>query len=52
MCIFIFKLKEALRTKKNKSINLKLRADSYRFKLAYDMAYEVAALFTHWAPTW
>jgi hypothetical protein len=45
-------MKEALRTKKNKCINLKFLADSYRCKLVDDMAYEVAALFTHWAPTW
>ena len=46
--MFIFKLKEALRTK-NKSINLRFIADSYRCKFADDVAYEVAALFTHWA---
>ncbi len=40
-------MKKALRTKQNKSINLKFLADSYRCKLVDDMAYEVAALFTH-----
>ena len=46
-------MKEALRTKNDqKNINLKFIADSYRCKLVDDMAYEVAALFTHWAPIW
>jgi hypothetical protein len=47
---FIFKIKEAMRTKKK--LNLKFFADTYRCKLSDEQAYEVAALFTHWAPAW
>jgi len=50
--IFIFKLKEAQRTKKNKTLNIKFLAQNFRCKLSDEMAYEVAALFTHWAPEW
>ena len=49
--VFIFKIKEALRTKKSKKLNLKFFADTYRCKLSDDLAFEVAALFTHWAPS-
>ena len=48
--VFIFKIKEAARTKKSKNLNLKFFADTYRCKLSDDSAFEVAALFTHWAP--
>ena len=50
--VFIYKIKEALRTKKTKNLNLKFFADSYRCKLSDDLAFEVAALFTHWGPAW
>ena len=50
--IFLFKLKEAKRTKRNKTLNLKFLAQNFRCQLSDDMAYEVAALFTHWAPQW
>ena len=50
--VFIFKLKEASRTKKAKNINLRFLADNFRCRLSDDLAFEVAALFTHWAPTW
>ena len=50
--VLIYKIKEALRTKRTKNLNLKFFADTYRCKLSDDLAFEVAALFTHWAPTW
>ena len=50
--LFIYKLKEARRTKKNKTLNIKFLAQNFRCQLSDDMAFEVAALFTHWAPQW
>ena len=49
---FLFKLKESQRTKKNNTLNIKFLAQNFRCKLSDEMAYEVAALFTHWAPEW
>ena len=50
--IFLFKIKEARRTKKNNRLNIKVLAHNYRCSLSDDMAHEVAALFTHWAAQW
>ena len=50
--VFMFKIKEALRTKRSKNLNLMFFADNYRCKLPDELASEVVALFTHWAPTW
>ena len=50
--IFLFKIKEAVRTKKSKTLNLKFQAHDLRCKLSDELAFEVSALFTHWAPTW
>ena len=33
-------------------MNLKFGAHEFRCKLSDDLAFEVAALFTHWAPSW
>ena len=47
---FVHALKEAARLKKK--ANLRWNSDAFRCKLSHHDAYEVAALFTHWAPSW
>ena len=47
---FVHGLKEAARLKRK--VNLRFNADAFRCKLSHVDAYEVAALFTHWSPSW
>ncbi len=48
--VFIYHIKDASRLKKK--VNLRFGAEKYRCNLSDDAAYEVPALFTHWAPAW
>jgi hypothetical protein len=49
--IFLFQIKEAVRTSKKKTVNLKFGPQEFRCKLSDNLAFDVAALFTHGAPS-
>ena len=50
--VFLASVKNKTRLKKNKVINLAFTAHNHRDGFSLEKAFEVAALFTHFAPSW